>query len=97
MESMPKKSKYKKPKPKEVSVLSADEMETYIRLKYEVDDEGFWTWFFSECPWGETNILLINSNEQHFPNECKNYYNIIVSDFGPDADEEGCLEIENDL
>lgn len=96
---MSKKSKRaKKPKPREVSILSANEIEIYIRLKYVVDDNGFWTWFFSECPWGDTNILGINQNDHDIIQpQFKEYFKIIADDFAPDADEEGCLEIENDL
>lgn len=94
---MPRKSKkYKKPKPQDAAILSGNEMENYIRLKFGVDDNGFWTWFFSECPWGETNLLSLIDDDAIEP-EWKEYYNVIKDDFMPDADAEGCIEIKNNL
>jgi hypothetical protein len=98
MDSMSKKSKHKKTKPHEVSILKASDIESYIRLKYEVDDNGFWTWFFHDCPLGETRYLGLRPNDYDIvSNKLFEYYKIIVDDFILDADEEGCLEIENDL
>lgn len=95
---MSKKYKKKKQsKPKEIVVISADNIEKYIRLKYEIDDDGFWIWFFSDCPFRSTNILSLDLNKNNIPLKCLNYFKIIAEDFEPDAGEDGCLEIENDL
>ena len=95
---MPRKSKkHKKPKKHSVEVLQAEEIENYIRLKFGVDDNGFWTWFFSECPWGETNILGLNDEDDIIQPKFKEYFNVIKKEFLPDADQEGCIEIKNDL
>lgn len=93
-----KSKKTKKPKPKEVAILSASEIEKYIRLKYDVDDNGFWNWLFSECPWGDTGLLSLHEDDYDIIQpDMKTYFNILKDDFLPDADEELCLEIENDL
>jgi hypothetical protein len=93
-----KSKKTKKPKPKEIAILSAAEIEKYVRLKYDVDDNGFWNWFFGECPWGDTNLLSLHEDDYDIIQpKMKTYFNILKDDFLPDADEELCLEIENDL
>lgn len=91
------KKRYKKPKPKQVAILSASEMRDYIRLKFETENDKFWDWFFSESQWGETNILSLTDEDEIIQPEFMNYFNIIIKDFSPDADEEDCIEIENDL
>lgn len=94
-----KRKKFKKPKPREVCILSANEIENYIRLKYDVDDNGFWKWFFSECSWGDINLLGLHEEDIEDiiqPNH-REYVSIIKEDFIDDADEESNLEIENDL
>jgi hypothetical protein len=96
---MSKKSKkVKKPKPRQVAILKASEMEYYINLKYNVNDSKFWKWFFGECPWGETNLLGLHEDDYDIIQpQFKNYFNIIKEDFIADANEDLCLEIENDL
>lgn len=91
--------KFKKPKPREAQILSAKEIDTYISLKYEIDNNEFWDWFFSECPWGETNFLGLHNNDfaDIIQPRFMEYFNIIKQDFIFDADDESCLEIENDL
>lgn len=97
MASMSKKSKkIKKPKVQEVKVFSASNIENYIRVKFNVDDNGFWIWFFGECPWGETNFLSL-VDDDIISNKFKAYYNLIKSEFLPDVDDENCIEIKNDL
>ncbi len=90
------KSKTKKPKIKKVRLLSANEIKNYIRSKFDTENDEFWSWFFSECPWGKTNILDL-SNEEIIQPKFKDYFKIIKNDFIPDADEDSCVEIENDL
>jgi hypothetical protein len=92
---MSKKSK--KPEPKQVCILSASEMNDYIRLKFQTENDAFWEWVFSECPWGETTLLSLSNPDEIIQPQFMNYFNIIVRDFLPDADEESCIEIENDL
>lgn len=93
-----KTKKTKKPKPKEVAILSASEIKKYIDLKYVADDNGFWDWFFSDCPWGNTGLLSLHEEDYDIIQpKFKTYFNILKDDFLSDADEELCLEIENDL
>lgn len=92
-----KSKKLKKPQPREVKVLSAHEIENYIRIKFDTEDDDFWAWFFSECSWGKTNLLgLADDDINMISNKFKTYYNIIKSEFLPDANEDGNLEINND-
>lgn len=95
---MSKKSKNKKPKPKQIEILSATEMSDYIRLKFEMECDKFWEELFSECPWGDTALLCLH--EDQVPLYSKNmlkYFNIIKEEFINDANEEFCVEIENDV
>lgn len=96
---MSKKSKKaKKPKLKKTSFLSANEIRNYVHTKFDTDNDEFWKWFFSECPWGSTNLLSFDDNDADIiAPQFKMYYNILKNDFMPDADEESCVEIENDL
>lgn len=89
--------KIKKPKPKKIAILSAAEINDYVALKYVVDDDGFWKWFFSECPWGDTNLLDLDDEDDIIQPKYQKYFDIIKADFIDDADERHCLEIENDL
>ena len=95
---MSKKSKkFKKPEPKQVAVLSASDINEYIKLKFQTENDPFWNWVFSECPWGDTTLLCLDDSDEIIQSQFINYFNIIAKDFLPDADEEGCIEIENDL
>lgn len=94
---MSKKSKkHKKLKPLDIKIISANEIEYYIRSKFEITNEDFWAWFFSECPFKETNLLCLDPG-YHFPNEYKDYLRLIKDEFSESADEELRLEIENDF
>jgi len=53
-----KSKKLKKPKAREVSILSADEIESYVRLKFGIDDNGFWNWFLVSAH-GAKPIFLV--------------------------------------
>lgn len=93
-----KKSKTKKPQAHQVAILSASEVSEYIRLKFEMENEEFWKWFFSESKWGETNLLSVSDNDsEDFEGQWFDYYKIIKEEFGPDANEDSYLEIEYDL
>lgn len=94
-----KSKKLKKPKLREVKVLSANEIENYTRIKFNVDDNGFWLWFFSKCPWGETNLLSFNDNDNIYiiSNKFKEYYYLLKKEFLPDVNDMSCIEIKNDL
>src|ERR1035437_4051936 len=102
---MSKNKKIKKPKPKAVPILRASEIRDYISLKYEMDSESFWKWFFGECRFGDTNLLLIGPDDishgcgrtKKETKASRDYFNIIREDFLPDADEDFCLEIERDI
>lgn len=96
---MSKKSKkLKKPKFKKTSFLSAKEIKNYIHTKFDTDNDEFWGWFFSECPWGSTNLLSFDDADTDIiHSKFKEYYNILKTEFMPDVDEESCIEIENDL
>lgn len=90
--------KSRKPKAQEAKVFSAENMANYLRIKFDVDDNGFWDWFFSECPWGETNFLSLDDNDiDIIANKFKSYYNLIKTEFLPDADEQASIQIKNDL
>lgn len=98
MASMSKKSKKtKKPKPPPPSILKASDISSYILQKYEVKDSDFWKWLFKDCPIGNNNFLSLNADKCSVPFENMQYYFIIKDEFINDADEEDCLEIENDL
>lgn len=99
MASMSKKSKkVKKPKFKKASVLLASEIKNYVHTKFDTDNDEFWDWFFSECEWGHTNLLGFDDDDTYYPvYKFKEYYNILKNEFMPDADEDSCIEIENDL
>ena len=95
------KKKAKKPKPLDIKVLSAKEIDYYIRNKFEIANDEFWEWFFSECPWGETTILSLNE-EDYYPDEYNSekyaeYVQLIRDEFEEYADEEHTLEIEHDF
>ena len=91
---MSKKSKKYK---KQISLpLSADKIEYLLTNKYDMDDEGFWLWFFEETEKGGTNILCLDQKEP-IPEKFVFYINIIRDEFSKDVDSENCLEIENDL
>ena len=94
---MSKKSKkIKKPKPEDIKILSANEIEYYIRHKFELSNHKFWQWFFSECPFGETTLLSF-AEDMYYPKEYYSYVKIIKDEFEEYLDDELCLEIENDL
>lgn len=94
---MSKKSKKtKKPKPLDIQTLSATDIEFYINSKFEISNDEFWTWFFSECPWGETTLLLLEDEDIVFE-EYRDYVRLIRDEFEEYADEELCLEITNDF
>lgn len=94
---MSKKSKkFKRPEPK-IAILSATEINDYIRLKFQMENDQFWDWFFGECPWGDTNVLSLDNKDQIIQPEFMNYFRIIEKEFMLDSDEDHCLEIENDL
>lgn len=90
---MSKKSRSKKTK--EPTVLKASDIDNFVNIKFEQSDDGFWKWFFEDCKFGETQILDLK--DIHINEKYIGFYNIIKYDFYPDADENGCLEIENDL
>lgn len=96
---MSKKSKkVKKPKFKKTSFLLASEIKNYVHTKFDTDNDAFWDWLFSECKWGETNLLSFDDADYDLiPPKCKEYFIILKNDFMPDADEESCIRIENDL
>jgi len=96
---MSKKSKkVKRPKFKKATFLSASEIRNYVHTKFDTDNDAFWDWFFSECKWGETNLLSFDEEDDGIiPSKCKEYFNILKNDFIPDADEESCIEIKNDF
>jgi hypothetical protein len=94
---MSKKSKKaKKPKPLDIKILSATDVEYYICHKFEIINEDFWDWLFSDTPRGETGILLIHQNDS-VPEEYLDYIRLIRDEFDEYADDESCLEIENDF
>lgn len=93
-----KLKKLKTPKFKKTNFLSAKEIKNYVHTKFDTDNDAFWDWFFSECEWGETNLLSFNEEYIDIIHpKFKEYYNILKNDFMPDADEESCIEIQNDL
>lgn len=95
MVSMSHKSKIKKPKIHKIHILQASEINNYIQLKYQINCDNFWKWFFSECSWGDTNILSLD--DENIKPEFKTFFDIMKEDFISDADEFFDLEIKNDL
>ena len=94
---MSKKSKKtKKPKPLDIQTLSAHDIKYYLSGKFEVSNDEFWQWFFGECPWGETNLLVLEEEDIVFE-EYRDYVRLIRDEFEEYADDELCLEIINDF
>ena len=94
---MSKKSKKtKKPKPLDIQVLSATDIEYYISSKFEISNDEVWQWCFGECPCGETNLLVLEEEDIVFE-EYRDYVRLIRDEFEEYADEELCLEITNDF
>lgn len=94
--------KIKKPKFKKASVLLASEIKNYVHTKFDTDNDEFWGWFFKNCPLGETKLFNFENDNvdithDTLPSSCRQYYIILKNEFMPDADEGGCIEIENDL
>lgn len=83
----------KKPKPKLKAVYSASEIHKYLKSKNIVDNE-FWEWFFSECPWGESNLLGFDEEDEYwgFP-----IYVKAIQALKLDLEDGDGLRIENDL
>lgn len=96
---MSKKSKkIKKPKPLDIQILSATDIEFYINSKFEISNDEFWAWFFGECPWGETTLLALHEDDvREYADEYRDYIRLIREEFQEYADEELCLEITNDF
>lgn len=96
---MSKKSKKaKKPKPLDIQIMSATDIEYYVNSKFEISNDEFWEWFFSECPWGETTLLALHHDDiNEYDKGYRDYIQIIADEFQDYADEELCLEITNDL
>lgn len=90
-----------KPKPFLKQILSASEVKKFIASKYKKSGQEFWEWFFSECPWGDTNLLTLDEADDCYAgiylNEDKGYVALLKKEFKKYASNEGCLEIENDL
>lgn len=89
----------KKPKLYKKSFLSGQEVKNYISKKYPKHKASseFWKWLFSECPWGETTLLPFDDDGAYGPEKFPDYIAIIEKEFKKFADEENCIEIENDL
>lgn len=91
-----KKLSIKKPKPIQKTVLSASEIKQHINSKYKDNGGEFWKCTFSECPWGEATLIGLDwfyEDDEQF-----NHYTLLLKkEFSKYADEEGCLEVENDL
>jgi hypothetical protein len=93
-----KSKKAKKPKVYNTTILSAIEIQRYIHIKYDIDNDEFWNWFFGECSSDDTNFLSLRTDDYSLIKpEFKEYFNILKDDFLPDADEDLYLEIKNDF
>jgi len=89
----------KKPSPIKTIIFSARQINDYIINLYNVNGDQFWDWFYSECRWGETNLLSLSEadNEYGFEEPLSSYFKLIKSEFSDQVDDEECLEIKNDL
>jgi hypothetical protein len=93
-----KKSKAKSKKDVEPEVLSALETRNYLETKFDMTDDAFWSWFFSETEFGEINLLSCHPDNIDFiPKNSLNYFKCLRDEFQADFNEDDCLEIENDL
>lgn len=94
---MSKKSRKIKKFKSQTFILKASEIESYILQKYEIKDFNFWKWFFKNCSIGSTSILILDAEKTSVPFESIQYFFIIKDEFLSDANDDKCLEIENDL
>jgi len=86
-------------KSKKKEFLRASNVKDYLRNKFDLNCDEFWTWLFVECPIGESSLLSMNLKE------CANaswleYIRTIKEEFydsKEDEFDEYVLEIENDL
>ena len=93
------RKKYKRKKRhNEPEILSAADIRSYIEAKYESTNDEFWNWFFSECEWGDTNLLSLNKrDENEIDSKFKEYFKILRDDYRGSVNNDLCLEIKNDL
>lgn len=92
MSKKSKKGKKKIPLPP----LSASKIDYLTTNKYDVEDDGFWSWFFEDIETGATSFLCLNEKEP-IPEKFQNYLSILRDEFLKEVDDDDCLEIENDL
>jgi hypothetical protein len=81
-----------KPKPFVKKIFSASEIKSFINKKYKNNGKEFWKLFLSETEWGDTN--LIDFDDHPFE---ESYVSILKKEFSSYLDEDGFLEIENDI
>lgn len=98
---MSKKSrKIKKSKFQNKQTLLASEIDYFIKNKFDIEDNGFWDWFFNGVGSGETNILSLTDGVFIQPH-IREYYRILRQEFSDQAEDDinnhPCIEIENDL
>jgi hypothetical protein len=87
----------RKPKPKQKTIWSATQIKEHLETKFNAKNDKFWQWFFSEAPWGETNLLDLGDPEFYeFKDKKVNEYFAILKDEFYDKNNEE-MEIENDL
>ena len=89
--------KKRKFKPKQKPIWSATQIKEHLETKFNAKNDKFWQWFFSEAPWGETNLLDLGDPEG-CPCPYKgvgDYFTILKDEFYDKNNEE--IEIENDL
>lgn len=84
-----------KPKPKQKSIWSAIQIKNHLETKFNIKNDEFWKWFFSETPWGETNLLDLSDPDACPYDNCSEYLDILRNEFYDENNEE--IEIENDL
>jgi len=78
-------------------ILSATEIRKEIKSKFKLDNKPFWEWFFSESPWGETNLISLDKQDEEdiFP-EFLDYFKLIKKEYRKFKVND-VIEIENDF
>lgn len=80
----------------EIESVSAIQIINYLNDKFEMSNDDFWIWLFTDCEFGETSILLLNDMSV-FNKQYREYILLIKEEYMDYIDEDLSLEIENDL
>lgn len=80
----------------EINSVSAIQIINYLNDKFEISNDEFWIWLFTDCKFGETSILLLNDIGV-FDKQYREYILLIKEEYYDYMYDDFSLEIENDL